>query len=113
MTFELVSLAIVLCSFLSMGLIIIPEEILQYPRSDGQMVKSLTASLVSREEEERHQRNLNENEQLKNQIAEIEYRVKEPKHKLQEKPVNVNYHMHDSLFRPQHQYNKNTCCCCC
>ncbi|KAK3773815.1 hypothetical protein RRG08_009763, partial [Elysia crispata] len=27
-TFELVSLAIVLCSFLSMGLIIIPEEIL-------------------------------------------------------------------------------------
>ena len=35
------------------------------------MVKSLTASLVSREEEERHQRNLNEDEQLKNQIAEV------------------------------------------
>ncbi|KAK3773816.1 hypothetical protein RRG08_009764 [Elysia crispata] len=34
------------------------------------MVKSLTASLVSWEEEERHQRNLNEDEQLKNQIAE-------------------------------------------
>ncbi|KAK3738465.1 hypothetical protein RRG08_034755 [Elysia crispata] len=34
------------------------------------MVKSLTASLVSREEEERHQMNLNENEQLKKQIAE-------------------------------------------
>ncbi|KAK3735901.1 hypothetical protein RRG08_041087 [Elysia crispata] len=34
------------------------------------MVKSLTASLVSREEEERHQRNLNDDEQLKNQIAE-------------------------------------------
>ena len=35
------------------------------------MVKSLTASLVSRDEEERHQRNLNENEQLKKQIAEV------------------------------------------
>ncbi|KAK3698501.1 hypothetical protein RRG08_053469 [Elysia crispata] len=64
-TFELVSLAIVFCSFLSMGLIIIPER-------DGQMVKSLTDSLVSCKEEERHQKNLNENEQLKKQITEIE-----------------------------------------
>ncbi|KAK3769397.1 hypothetical protein RRG08_009549 [Elysia crispata] len=50
----------------------IPEikEILQHSKRDGQMVKSLTASLVSRKEEERHQRNLNENEQLKKQIAE-------------------------------------------
>ncbi|KAK3775423.1 hypothetical protein RRG08_010215 [Elysia crispata] len=39
---------------------------------DGQMVKSLTASLISQEEEERHQRNGNEDEQLKNQIAEME-----------------------------------------
>ncbi|KAK3726248.1 hypothetical protein RRG08_004243 [Elysia crispata] len=46
------------------------KEILQHSKRDGQMVKSLTASLVSREEEERHQRNLNENEQLKKQIAE-------------------------------------------
>ena len=37
------------------------------------MVKSLTAFLVSREEEERHQRNLNEDEQLKNQKAEVSY----------------------------------------
>ncbi|KAK3783040.1 hypothetical protein RRG08_059975 [Elysia crispata] len=44
-------------------------EIQQHPKRDGQMVKSLTASLVSREEEERHQRNLNDDEQLKNQIA--------------------------------------------
>ena len=40
------------------------------------MVKSLTASLVSQEEEERHQRNLNENEQLKKQIAEVSVRHK-------------------------------------
>ncbi|KAK3713161.1 hypothetical protein RRG08_026011 [Elysia crispata] len=46
------------------------KEILQHSKRDGQMVKSLTASLVSREEEERHQMNLNENEQLKKQIAE-------------------------------------------
>ena len=38
------------------------------------MVKSLTDSLVSREEEERHQKNLNENEQLKQQIAEVSVR---------------------------------------
>ena len=35
------------------------------------MVKSLPASLVSQKEEERHQRNLNENEQLKKQIAQV------------------------------------------
>ncbi|KAK3803042.1 hypothetical protein RRG08_050085 [Elysia crispata] len=46
------------------------KEILQHSKRDGQMVKSLTASLVSREEEERHQMNLNENEQLKKQITE-------------------------------------------
>ena len=38
------------------------------------MVKSLTDSLVSREEEERHQKNLNENELLKKQIAEVNVR---------------------------------------
>ncbi|KAK3785974.1 hypothetical protein RRG08_060631, partial [Elysia crispata] len=63
-----------------MGLIIIPQiiikkiikikEILQHSKRDGQMVKNLAASLVSQKEEERHQRNLNENEQLKKQIAE-------------------------------------------
>ena len=42
------------------------------------MVKSLTASLVSREEEGRHQMNLNENEQLKKQITEVSVR----RHKL-------------------------------
>ncbi|KAK3698500.1 hypothetical protein RRG08_053468 [Elysia crispata] len=47
------------------------RKILQNPHRDGgHMVKSLTDSLVSREEEERHQKNLNENEQLKKQIAE-------------------------------------------
>ncbi|KAK3790570.1 hypothetical protein RRG08_049946 [Elysia crispata] len=49
-----VSLAIVLCSILSMGLIIVSEikEVLQHPLRDGQMVKSLIVSLVNREEGE-------------------------------------------------------------
>ncbi|KAK3728690.1 hypothetical protein RRG08_041874 [Elysia crispata] len=91
-TFAFVSLAIVLCSFLSMGLIFVPKikEILQHPQRDGQEVKSLTDSLVSREEEERHQKMLYENEQLKKQIAEMEDRVKELNHKLQEKTQNLH-----------------------
>ncbi|KAK3800803.1 hypothetical protein RRG08_012836 [Elysia crispata] len=77
-----------------MGLIIIPEEILQYPKRDGQMVKSLTASLVSREEEERHQRNLNEDEQLKNQIAEWTC----------SRPCHVS-HLHRLRLHATHQVN--------
>ena len=40
------------------------------------MVKSLTDSLVSQEEEERRQKILNRNEQLKKQIAEVGARHK-------------------------------------
>ncbi|KAK3735629.1 hypothetical protein RRG08_027925 [Elysia crispata] len=83
-TFDLVSLVIVLCSFLSMGLIIIPE---QHPKRDGQMVKSLTASLVRQEEEERHQRNPNENEQLKKQIAETAQQFTEHLDRMLHTPV--------------------------
>ena len=52
------------------------KEILQHPQRDGQMVKSLTDSLVNPEEGQRHQRNVNENEQLKKQIAEVSVRHK-------------------------------------
>ncbi|KAK3729900.1 hypothetical protein RRG08_006091, partial [Elysia crispata] len=70
-----------------MGLIIIPQEIQQHPKKDGQMVKSLTASLVSREEEERHQRNLNEDEQLKKQIAETAQQFTEGLDRMLHTPV--------------------------
>ncbi|KAK3795697.1 hypothetical protein RRG08_021993 [Elysia crispata] len=70
-----------------MGLIIILEEIQQHPKRDGQMVKSLTASLVSQEEEERHQRNLNEDEQLKNQIAETAQQFTERLDRMLHTPV--------------------------
>ncbi|XP_041370051.1 gamma-aminobutyric acid type B receptor subunit 1-like [Gigantopelta aegis] len=86
-TFAFCSLAIVLCSFLSMGLIFAPKmiEIARNPQRNGQEVRSLTDSLVSREEEERHQRLLGENEQLKKQIAEMEDRVRELNLRVQEK----------------------------
>nr|KAG5700492.1 hypothetical protein BaRGS_013979 [Batillaria attramentaria] len=86
-TFAFVSLAIVLCSFLSMGLIFVPKmmELAKHPQRDGQEIRSLTDSLVSREEEERHQRMVCENEQLKKQIAEMEDRVKELNARLQKK----------------------------
>uniref|UniRef100_A0A2C9JYZ8 G-protein coupled receptors family 3 profile domain-containing protein n=1 Tax=Biomphalaria glabrata TaxID=6526 RepID=A0A2C9JYZ8_BIOGL len=86
-TFAFVSLAIILCSFLSMGLIFVPKmmEIIQNPQREGQEVKSLTDSLVSREEEERHQKMLGENEQLKKQIAEMEDRIRELNQKLQDR----------------------------
>ena len=46
-------------------------ELAKQPQRDGQEVRGLTDSLVSREEEERHQRMVSENEQLKRQIAEV------------------------------------------
>jgi hypothetical protein len=46
-------------------------ELAKHPQREGQEVRGLTDSLVSREEEERHQRMVSENEQLKGQIAEV------------------------------------------
>lgn len=46
------------------------KEVIRNPH-DGNEVKNLTDSLVSREEEERHQKMLGENEQLKRQISEV------------------------------------------
>ncbi|KAL8578950.1 hypothetical protein ACOMHN_001912 [Nucella lapillus] len=86
-TFAFVSLAIVLCSFLSMGLIFVPKmlELSQHPQRDGQDMRGLTDSLVSREEEERHHRLVGENEQLKRQIAEMEDRVMDLNGRIQKK----------------------------
>ncbi|ESP00240.1 hypothetical protein LOTGIDRAFT_141127 [Lottia gigantea] len=72
-TFAFISLAIVLCSFLSMGLLFVPKmvEVKRHSSADEEDNSGLTDSLVSREEEERHQRLLAENEQLKKQIADV------------------------------------------
>ncbi|XP_052221430.1 gamma-aminobutyric acid type B receptor subunit 1-like isoform X3 [Dreissena polymorpha] len=86
-TFAFVALAIMLCSFLSMGLIFGPKvlEILRNPKRNPHEVRSLTESVVGKEEEERYQKLLTENEQLKKQIAEMEAHVRELNVQLQVK----------------------------
>ncbi|KAK6195470.1 hypothetical protein SNE40_000895 [Patella caerulea] len=86
-SFAFISLAIILCSFLSMGLLFVPKmvEIKRNGVQHEQDNSGLTDSLVSREEEERHQRLLAENEQLKKQIADVEERIKDVNGKLQER----------------------------
>ncbi|KAH9514527.1 Gamma-aminobutyric acid type B receptor subunit 1 [Bulinus truncatus] len=110
-TFAFVSLAIVLCSFLSMGLIFVPKmlEIIQNPQREGQEVQSLTDSLVSREEEERHQKMLGENEQLKKQIADMEERIRELNQKLQDRVrqrVTSNNVAVSGAYNKHHNTNK-------
>lgn len=83
-TFAFVSLAIVMCSFLSMGLIFGPKivDVLHNPHQEGMEIRALTDSLASREEEERYQRLLAENEEIKKTIAQKEDRLKELNDKL-------------------------------
>ncbi|CAI9738858.1 gamma-aminobutyric acid type B receptor subunit 1-like [Octopus vulgaris] len=78
-TFAFMSLAIVMCSFLSMGLIFGPKivDVLNNPHQEGMEIRALTDSLASREEEERYQRLLAENEEIKKAIAQKEDRLKD------------------------------------
>lgn len=46
-------------------------EIMRHPKRHPHEVRSLTDSVVGKEEEERHQKLLTENEQLKKQISEV------------------------------------------
>ncbi|XP_022239311.1 gamma-aminobutyric acid type B receptor subunit 1-like isoform X2 [Limulus polyphemus] len=85
-TFAFVALAIIFCSFLSMALVFVPKiiELVRRPkeRSDA---RNLTDTITSKEEEERHQRLLVENEELKRQISEKEEQIKLLNQALQEK----------------------------
>lgn len=85
-TFAFVALAIIFCSFLSMALVFVPKiiELVRRPneRADA---RSLTDTITSKEEEERYQRLLLENEELKRQIAEKEEEIAVLNQKLQEK----------------------------
>ncbi|KAJ8300573.1 hypothetical protein KUTeg_022092 [Tegillarca granosa] len=86
-SFAFVALAILLCSFLSMGLIFVPKmvEIYRSPTKNNLEVRALSESLASKEEEERHQKLLTENEELKTQIAEMEEKIKELNSRLERK----------------------------
>ena len=46
-------------------------EILRNPKRNQHEIRSLTESVVGKEEEERHQKLLTENQQLQAQIAEV------------------------------------------
>ncbi|XP_064458756.1 gamma-aminobutyric acid type B receptor subunit 1-like isoform X2 [Ornithodoros turicata] len=85
-TFAFVALAIIFCSFLSMALIFVPKiiELVRRPRERAD-VRSLMDTITSKEEEERHQRLLAENEDLKKQIAEKEEQIHVLSQKLQER----------------------------
>ncbi|XP_069138872.1 gamma-aminobutyric acid type B receptor subunit 1-like [Argopecten irradians] len=69
-SFAFVALAILLCSFLSMGLIFVPKivEISRNSMKNHLEVRAMSESVASKEEEERHQRLLIENEGLKNRF---------------------------------------------
>ncbi|KAK3088710.1 hypothetical protein FSP39_022744 [Pinctada imbricata] len=71
--FAFLALAILLSAFLSLGLIFVPKifEITRNPKKSKLEVRTLSDSCASKEEEERHQRLLLENEELKKQIAEV------------------------------------------
>ncbi|CAH1786256.1 unnamed protein product [Owenia fusiformis] len=83
-TFAFVAVAIILCCLLSMGLIFVPKvvELIRNP-DNGLDSKSVIDSLASKEEEERHQRLVAENEETKQLIAEKEAKIKELNLQLQ------------------------------
>ncbi|XP_074654114.1 gamma-aminobutyric acid type B receptor subunit 1-like [Tubulanus polymorphus] len=103
-SFAFVALAIILCCFLSMGLVFVPKimDVIRHP-NEGMECATLTDSLASREEEERHQRLLAENEELKKQIAQKEEKIRENNkclthrsHQQQQQPhqrVRLNVHI--------------------
>ncbi|CAC5406902.1 GABBR [Mytilus coruscus] len=78
-SFAFVSLAILLCSLLSTGLIFVPKmiEIKKRPKKYNSEIRTITESHASREEEERHQKLLRENDEFKTQLSELEDQIKD------------------------------------
>uniref|UniRef100_T1IUR5 G-protein coupled receptors family 3 profile domain-containing protein n=1 Tax=Strigamia maritima TaxID=126957 RepID=T1IUR5_STRMM len=85
-SFAFVALAIIFCCFLSMALVYGPKvtELIHHPRDRAES-RHLTDSLPSKEEEEKHQKLIAENEELKRLIAEQEDKIRMLNHRLQEK----------------------------
>ncbi|GFY57616.1 gamma-aminobutyric acid type B receptor subunit 1 [Trichonephila inaurata madagascariensis] len=85
-TYAFVSLAIIVCSFLSMALIFIPKviELIRRPRERVDC-RTLTDTITSREEEDRQQRLQRENEELRRQIIEREDQIRQATLTLQER----------------------------
>ncbi|XP_068912302.1 gamma-aminobutyric acid type B receptor subunit 1 isoform X3 [Tenebrio molitor] len=85
-SYAFVALAIVFCCFLSMALIFVPKviEVIRHPRDKAESKYNPDAG-VSKEDEERYQKLLNENEDLQRLITQKEEKIKLLKEKLAEK----------------------------
>ncbi|KAI0216715.1 Gamma-aminobutyric acid type B receptor subunit 1 [Lamellibrachia satsuma] len=85
-SFAFVAIAILLTCFLTMGLIFVPKIVeVQHHLKDRLENAGLTDSLCTRDDSERHQRLLQENEELKRQIAQKEERIRQLHKRLHQK----------------------------
>lgn len=75
-SFAFVALAIIFCCFLSMALIFVPKiiEVIRHPRDKAESKYNPDVGL-SKEDEERYQKLLSENDELQKLIAEVKYRL--------------------------------------
>ncbi|KAJ8680838.1 hypothetical protein QAD02_016625 [Eretmocerus hayati] len=85
-SFAFVSLAIIFCCFLSMALIFVPKviEVIRHPKDKAESKYNPDMG-ISKEEEEKYQRLLVENEELQKLIAEKEEKIRSAKAKLAER----------------------------
>ncbi|KAG8195614.1 hypothetical protein JTE90_017911 [Oedothorax gibbosus] len=85
-TYAFVSLAIIVCSFLSMALIFIPKvmELIRRPRERID-ARTLTDTITSKEEEDRQIRLQRENDELRRQIIDREEQIRQVQQALQER----------------------------
>ncbi|XP_047352162.1 gamma-aminobutyric acid type B receptor subunit 1 isoform X2 [Vespa velutina] len=85
-SFAFVALAIIFCCFLSMALIFVPKviEVIRHPRDKAESKYNPDVGL-SKEDEEKYQKLLSENDELQKLIAEKEDKIKLLKQKLIER----------------------------
>nr|XP_050850762.1 gamma-aminobutyric acid type B receptor subunit 1 isoform X2 [Vespula vulgaris] len=85
-SFAFVALAIIFCCFLSMALIFVPKviEVIRHPRDKAESKYNPDVGL-SKEDEEKYQKLLSENDELQKLIAEKEEKIKLLKQKLAER----------------------------
>ncbi|XP_014214316.1 gamma-aminobutyric acid type B receptor subunit 1 isoform X2 [Copidosoma floridanum] len=85
-SFVFVSLAIVFCCFLSMALIFVPKviEVIRHPKDKAESKYNPDMG-VSKEDEERYQKLVQENDELQRLIQEKEDKIKQVKAKLAER----------------------------
>ncbi|GAB6027475.1 Gamma-aminobutyric acid type B receptor subunit 1 [Chamberlinius hualienensis] len=85
-SFAFVSLAIIFCCFLSMALIFMPKviDLVRHPQERAES-RHVTDTCPSKEEEEKHQKLLTENDELKQLIAEQEEKIRLLHQRLLEK----------------------------